>query len=127
MAALPLQIYNYAASPYDDWHTKAWGSALVLIVVIGAAQPGATAPRRGGRRAPMIDDDSPIDDGHRWSRSAPVDERAPGASPCASKHLDAYYGAHHAIDDVDLRHRRRARSRRSSARPAAASPRSSAA
>jgi phosphate transport system permease protein len=35
MAALPLQIYNYAVSPYDDWHTKAWGSALVLIIVIG--------------------------------------------------------------------------------------------
>lgn len=36
MAALPVQIYNYAVAPYDDWHTKAWGSALVLIIVIGA-------------------------------------------------------------------------------------------
>jgi phosphate transport system permease protein len=35
MAALPLQIYNYAVSPYEDWHTKAWGSSLVLILVIG--------------------------------------------------------------------------------------------
>jgi phosphate transport system permease protein len=35
MAALPLQIYTYASSPYADWHTKAWGSALVLIIVIG--------------------------------------------------------------------------------------------
>lgn len=34
MAALPLQIYSYASSPYADWHTKAWGSALVLIIVI---------------------------------------------------------------------------------------------
>ncbi len=34
MAALPIQIYNYAVSPYDDWHTKAWGSALILIAVI---------------------------------------------------------------------------------------------
>ena len=34
-AALPIQIYNYAVSPYDDWHTKAWGAALILIVVIG--------------------------------------------------------------------------------------------
>lgn len=34
-AALPLQIYNYAVGPYDDWHTKAWGAALVLILVIG--------------------------------------------------------------------------------------------
>lgn len=36
MASLPVQIYNYAVSPYDDWHAKAWGSALVLILVIGA-------------------------------------------------------------------------------------------
>ena len=36
MAALPLQIYTYATSPYADWHTKAWGGALVLILVIGA-------------------------------------------------------------------------------------------
>ena len=35
MAALPVQIYNYAVAPYDDWHTKAWGSALVLIMVVG--------------------------------------------------------------------------------------------
>jgi phosphate transport system permease protein len=35
MAALPLQIYNYAKSPYADSHTKAWGSSLVLIAVIG--------------------------------------------------------------------------------------------
>lgn len=35
VAALPIQMYNYAVSPYDDWHTKAWGSALVLISVIG--------------------------------------------------------------------------------------------
>ncbi len=34
MAALPLTIYNYAKSPYDDWHTKAWGASLVLIAVI---------------------------------------------------------------------------------------------
>ena len=35
MAALPLQIYQYAVAPYDDWHTKAWGTSLVLVIVIG--------------------------------------------------------------------------------------------
>lgn len=34
-AALPIQMYNYAVGPYDDWHTKAWGAALVLILIIG--------------------------------------------------------------------------------------------
>ena len=34
MAALPLQIFNYAVSPYDDWHAQAWAGALVLIAMI---------------------------------------------------------------------------------------------
>ena len=33
-AALPLQIYTYAISPYDEWHRLAWAGALVLIVLI---------------------------------------------------------------------------------------------
>jgi len=36
-AALPLQIYVYANSPYDDWHRQAWAGAFVLIVLIVAA------------------------------------------------------------------------------------------
>jgi phosphate transport system permease protein len=32
IAALPLQIYVYAISPYDDWHRQAWAGALVLIM-----------------------------------------------------------------------------------------------
>jgi phosphate transport system permease protein len=35
IAALPVQIYNYAVAPYEDWHTKAWGSAVLLIGLIG--------------------------------------------------------------------------------------------
>jgi phosphate transport system permease protein len=34
IAALPLQIYVYALSPYDDWHRLAWAGALVLIALI---------------------------------------------------------------------------------------------
>jgi phosphate transport system permease protein len=34
ISALPLQIYVFALSPYDDWHRMAWGGALVLIVLI---------------------------------------------------------------------------------------------
>jgi phosphate transport system permease protein len=36
-AALPLQIYTYALSPYDDWHRQAWAGALVLIILIVTA------------------------------------------------------------------------------------------
>jgi phosphate transport system permease protein len=34
IAALPLQIYVYALSPYDEWHRLAWAGALVLIAMI---------------------------------------------------------------------------------------------
>ena len=47
-AALPLQIYVYANSPYDDWHRQAWAGSFVLIVLIvtaGAAMRYAV--RRG--------------------------------------------------------------------------------
>ena len=36
-AALPLQIFVYAISPYDEWHRQAWAGALVLIVLIVTA------------------------------------------------------------------------------------------
>jgi phosphate transport system permease protein len=34
VAALPLQIFNYAVSPYDEWHALAWAGALVLILLV---------------------------------------------------------------------------------------------
>ncbi len=34
IAALPLQIFSYAISPYEDWHRQAWAGALVLVVGI---------------------------------------------------------------------------------------------
>lgn len=34
IAALPLQIFNYAVSPYDDWHRQAWAGAFVLLLLI---------------------------------------------------------------------------------------------
>jgi phosphate transport system permease protein len=34
-ASLTVQIFNYAISPYDDWHAKAWSAALVLLVLVG--------------------------------------------------------------------------------------------
>ena len=34
VAAIPLQIFNYAISPYEDWHRQAWAGALVLLLLI---------------------------------------------------------------------------------------------
>jgi phosphate transport system permease protein len=50
IAALPMQIYLYAISPYDDWHRQAWAGALVLlalVLVISLAARFATRSRFG--------------------------------------------------------------------------------
>ncbi len=50
IAALPMQIYFYAISPYDDWHRQAWAGALVLlalVLVISLAARFATRARYG--------------------------------------------------------------------------------
>jgi len=34
MAAIPLQIYNYAIAPSPDWHQKSWAATMVLVIVV---------------------------------------------------------------------------------------------
>ena len=50
IAAMPLQIFAYAISPYDDWRRLAWAGALVLIAlvfIISVAARFATRSRLG--------------------------------------------------------------------------------
>ncbi|HKH94721.1 MAG TPA: phosphate ABC transporter permease PstA [Gemmatimonadaceae bacterium] len=51
IAALPLQVFTYAISPYDEWHAQAWAGALVLIglvLVISILARVATRARVSG-------------------------------------------------------------------------------
>ncbi|WP_201773564.1 phosphate ABC transporter permease PstA [Thermus filiformis] len=34
MDTLPLRLFQFAISPYDDWHRLAWGAGLVLFALI---------------------------------------------------------------------------------------------
>ena len=50
IAALPLQIFTYAISPYDEWHAQAWAGAVVLlglVLVISVLARFATRSRFG--------------------------------------------------------------------------------
>lgn len=47
IAAMPLQIFNFAISPYDDWHRLAWAGALVLVTIMFGL---SLAARYFGRR-----------------------------------------------------------------------------
>ncbi|HEV8524519.1 MAG TPA: phosphate ABC transporter permease PstA [Terriglobales bacterium] len=47
-AALPLQIFTYAISPFDEWHRQAWAGALVLIaLIVGTVAVVRLVARRG--------------------------------------------------------------------------------
>ncbi|MFZ0636043.1 MAG: phosphate ABC transporter permease PstA [Candidatus Acidiferrales bacterium] len=34
ISSLPVMIYTYALSPYDDWHRQAWAAGLVLLALV---------------------------------------------------------------------------------------------
>jgi phosphate transport system permease protein len=50
-ASLTVQIFNYAISPYEDWHQKAWSAALVLLLLVGLLNVGARLALRGSTAA----------------------------------------------------------------------------
>jgi phosphate transport system permease protein len=41
IASLPVMIYTYAISPYDDWHRQAWAAGLVLLALVLLSNLGA--------------------------------------------------------------------------------------
>ncbi|MES2525279.1 MAG: phosphate ABC transporter permease PstA [Gemmatimonadota bacterium] len=49
IAALPLQIYVYAGSPYDDWRAQAWAGAVVLLLLVATMSLIARAVLRSRR------------------------------------------------------------------------------
>lgn len=47
MSSLPVQIYLYAGSPFEEWHRQAWGAALVLVILVLALSVAARYATRG--------------------------------------------------------------------------------
>ncbi len=54
-ATLPVMIFAYAISPYDDWHRQAWAAGFVLLamvllinIVARLVLTGGKGPRRAG-------------------------------------------------------------------------------
>ncbi|HEY8368153.1 MAG TPA: ABC transporter permease subunit, partial [Thermodesulfobacteriota bacterium] len=51
VANLPVTIFQYAMSPYEDWHTLAWAGALLItlgVLALNIAARSLFQPRRGG-------------------------------------------------------------------------------
>lgn len=52
IASLPVMIYTYAISPYQDWHRQAWAAGLVLLAIVLIANIGTRIViNRGGVRS----------------------------------------------------------------------------
>jgi phosphate transport system permease protein len=47
ISSLPVQIYTYAISPFDDWHRQAWAGALVLLTLISITSLSVRLLTRG--------------------------------------------------------------------------------
>jgi len=52
MAALPVQVYTFAVSPFADWQRQAWAGALVLTGIVLVLEIGVRRVTRGGTRMP---------------------------------------------------------------------------
>ena len=51
IASLPVMIFTYAVSPYEDWHRQAWAAALVLLMIVLITNVGARLLMRKQVRA----------------------------------------------------------------------------
>ncbi len=51
MPSLPVLIFQYASSPYEDWHRLAWGAALVLVALMFVLSAAARYATRGRLRS----------------------------------------------------------------------------
>lgn len=49
-ASLPVMIYTYAISPYQDWHRQAWAAGFILLALVLTANIGARLILRRGIR-----------------------------------------------------------------------------
>jgi phosphate transport system permease protein len=53
ISSLPVQLYTYAISPFDDWHRQAWAGALVLMGLIFLTSLSVRLLTRGGFRSTL--------------------------------------------------------------------------
>ena len=48
-ASLPVMVFTYAISPYEDWHRQAWAAGLVLLAMVFVANVGGRLILSGRR------------------------------------------------------------------------------
>ena len=92
LANVPVVIFQYAMSPYDEWHALAWAGALVLTAFVLGSQPFGALSRP--RRRNMIDLLE-----RRWPTQTAPSARRPRSTFAM---LGFLYGTTEALRHVDL-------------------------
>ena len=106
IASLTVQIYNYAISPYDEWHAQAWAATLVLMTLV----LGINIIVRFLTQEEVLATDL-----HGLERIMPVQtaapkievrpstpSRIPGKAKVAVRNLNFFYGRVQALHDISL-------------------------
>ncbi len=93
MASLPVTIFKFAMSPYENWQKLAW--AGVFLITLGRA--GAEHPRPHPGAQPDLGRRT---NGHPSREGQPA---ATGSKPkLAVRDLNFYYGGFHALKNINL-------------------------
>src|ERR1035438_4266858 len=108
-SSLPVMIYNYALSPYEDWHRQAWAAGLVLLGLIlvinilarailsrGVAVPRSSNMHASVRRAVSVTT-TPA-----GRVSASREAAAPLPMRMSINHVNFFYGTKQTLFDISL-------------------------
>ena len=104
MANLPVVIFQFAMSPFDDWKTLAWAAALLItLTVLASEHPRAHRFPAGRRRADRARHARRMDMSTATARAGIRVRERPAAAPKMSiRDLDFFYGKFQALKGVNF-------------------------
>jgi phosphate transport system ATP-binding protein len=115
IAALPLQIFSYAISPFDDWHSQAWAGALVLIGMVFiinflanyfVAQQNLYTQKDKDTSMKTQNENLPEVATSSYIRSRDISSETQKPETLQAKitiqNLNFYYGKHQVLKDISL-------------------------
>ena len=102
IAAMPLQIFNYAISPYNDWHRQAWAGALVLLLLVLAINIGVRFLTRDRFKRIQFEvlkhHVRQLKHNHPPCRT----RNSPRIPALSVRHLSVFFGENHVLRNVSL-------------------------
>ena len=101
MANLPVVIFQFAMSPYEDWQTLAWAGALLITLTVLVLSIIARA-LLALEKAVMNDATASPIAPHPVAARTPVDAPQASTRTISIRNLDFFYGEFQALKDINL-------------------------